>query len=66
MKKKQKVSGKNKSGKKNTKSKTGLTFSEKRRLAELKRTLAGNSRQQAKPTTAQKTITFEKMYRDGI
>ena len=66
MKKNQKVSGKNKSGKKNIQSKTGLTFSEKRRLAELKRTLAGNSRQQAKPTTAQKTITFEKMYRDGI
>jgi len=45
---------------------TGLTFSEKKRLAELKRTLAGNDKQQAKPTTAQKTITFERMYQDGI
>lgn len=66
MKKKQKVSAKNKSGKKAVQSKSGLTFSEKKRLAELKRTLAGNSKQQAKPTTAQKTITFQKMYRDGI
>lgn len=66
MKKKQKVSAKNKSGKKAVQSKSGLTFVEKKRLAELKRTLAGNSKQQAKPTTAQKTITFQKMYRDGI
>ena len=28
--------------------------------------LAGNSKEQAKPDTAQKTITFKKMYRDGI
>ena len=66
MKKKQKVSAKGKSGKKTVQSKSGLTFSEKKRLAELKRTLAGDSKQQAKPTTAQKTITFKKMYRDGI
>ena len=66
MKKKQKVSARGKSGKKAVQSKSGLTFSEKKRLAELKRTLAGNSKQQAKPTTAQKTITFQKMYRDGI
>ena len=46
--------------------KNGLNFSEKKRLLELKRTLAGNSKEQAKPTTAQKTITFKKMYRDGI
>lgn len=45
--------------------KGGLTFSEKKRLSELRRTLAGQSRQQAKPDTAQKTITFERMYRDG-
>ena len=44
----------------------GLTASEKKRLAQLKRTLAGNDKQQAKPTTAQKTITFERMYQDGI
>ena len=66
MKKKQKVSAKGKSGKKVVQSKSGLTFSEKKRLAELKRTLAGESKQQSKPTTAQKTITFKKMYRDGI
>ncbi len=44
----------------------GLTTGEKKRLVELKRTLAGNDKQQAKPTTAQKTITFERMYQDGI
>lgn len=41
----------------------GLTFSERRRLAGLKRSLAG--KEQEKLDTAQKTITFEKMYRDG-
>ena len=46
--------------------KAGLNFSEKRRLAELKRTLAGNDKKQEKPTTAQNTITFKKMFRDGI
>ena len=49
-----------------TPEKAGLTFSQKKRLAQLKRILAGNSREQAKPDTAQKTITFKKMYRDGI
>ncbi len=44
----------------------GLSFSEKKRLHELKRTLAGNDKKQEKPDTAQKTITFRKMYRDGI
>ncbi len=47
-------------------SKAGLTFSEKRRLRELKRILAGNGKGQDKPDTAQKTITFETMHRDGI
>ena len=51
---------------KRTTEKAGLTLSEKKRLAELKRALAGNSKEQAKPDTAQKTITFKKMYRDGI
>lgn len=51
---------------KQTPEKAGLTFSEKKRLAELRRVLAGNSKEQAKPDTAQKTITFKKMYRDGI
>ena len=46
--------------------KAGLNFSEKKRLAELKRTLAGNDKKQEKPTTAQNTITFKKMFRDGI
>ncbi len=46
--------------------KTGINFSEKKRLRELKNTLAGNDRKQEKPDTAQKTITFKKMYRDGI
>ena len=49
-----------------TPEKAGLTFSEKKRLSELRRVLAGNSKEQAKPDTAQKTITFKKMYRDGI
>ena len=44
----------------------GLTTGEKKRLMELRRTLAGSDKQQAKPTTAQKTITFERMYQDGI
>ena len=68
MKKKQKAAvGKPKPQKdRQTPEKAGLTFSEKKRLAELKRILAGNSREQTKPDTAQKTITFKKMYRDGI
>lgn len=46
---------------KNTKPKAGL-----KRLKELQRTLAGNHKEQEKPTTAQNTITFKKMFRDGI
>lgn len=48
------------------KPKTGLSLSEKKRLRELKNTLAGHDRKRAIPDTAQKTITFKKMYRDGI
>ena len=44
----------------------GLTFSEKKCLIQLKRILSGKSNEKEKPTTAQKTITFEKMFRDGI
>ena len=68
MKKKQKAEAeKQKPGKnRQTPEKAGLTLSEKKHLAELKRALAGNSKEQAKPDTAQKTITFKKMYRDGI
>lgn len=46
--------------------KAGLSLMERKRLAELKRELAGKGGEQAKPTTAQKTITFDKMFRDGI
>ena len=68
MKKKQKAEAEKQKPEKNrqTQEKAGLTLSEKKRLAELKRALAGNSKEQAKPDTAQKTITFKKMYRDGI
>ena len=52
--------------KKKGKTKPGLTFVERRRLAELKHMLAGTNKNAEKPTTAQKTITFQKMYRDGI
>lgn len=38
----------------------GLTFSEKKRLMELKHILSGKGKEKEKPTTAQKTITFEK------
>lgn len=47
-------------------SRVGLTFSEKKRLVELRRIFAGNEKEQEKPDTAQKTITFRKMFRDGI
>ena len=54
------------SQKKTAKPKAGLSFSEKKRLKGLQRTLAGNHKEQEKPTTAQNTITFKKMFRDGI
>lgn len=43
-------------------SRAGLTFSEKKRLMELRRILAGNGKEQAKPDTAQKTITFKRCF----
>ena len=52
--------------KKKEKSKQRLTFAERKRLAELKHRLAGTKKNAEKPTTAQQTITFQKMYRDGI
>lgn len=61
MKKKQKAETKSR-----RKSSGGLTFSEKKRLVELKHILSGKGKEKEKPTTAQKTITFEKMFRDGI
>ena len=44
----------------------GLNALEKKRLKELKGLLASNSKKQKAVDTAQKTITFQKMYRDGI
>lgn len=61
LKKKQKAETKSR-----RKSSGGLTFSEKKRLVELKHILSGKGKEKEKPTTAQKTITFEKMFRDGI
>lgn len=52
--------------KKKEKPKQGLTFAERKRLVELKHRLAGTNKNVEKPTTAQQTITFQKMYRDGI
>ena len=69
MKKKQKEAQRNqkrKPGFRKKKPKTGLSIREKGRLAELMRLLSGNPRTKKIPTTAQKSITFEKMYQDGI
>ena len=44
----------------------GLSTEEKRRLFDLKKILSGKSKEQTVPNTAQKTITFERMHRDGI
>lgn len=46
--------------------KKGLSTEEKRRLFDLKKILSGKSKEQTVPNTAQKTITFERMHRDGI
>ena len=42
----------------------GLNAAEKKQLMEDKRRLSGRTHE--KPSTAQQTITFEKMYHDGI
>ena len=67
MKKKQKAQAGNRRMPENKQAanKTGLTFSEKKRLVELRHILAGNGKEQAKPDTAQKTITFKKMFQIG-
>ena len=44
----------------------GLTKEEKRRYAKAKQTLEGSGKGKEIPDTAQKTITFRKMYHDGI
>lgn len=43
----------------------GLTFAEKKRIAQLRHILFGNQKKEV-PTTAQKTIPFQKMYQNGI
>ncbi|MCI9298739.1 MAG: hypothetical protein HFI10_15040 [Lachnospiraceae bacterium] len=53
-------------GNKREKEKGRITYAEYRRLKELRCILAGKGREQAVPDTAQKSITFEKMFRDGI
>ncbi len=45
---------------------TGLNVNDFLRLNKLKKKLNGNDREDTKPDTAQKTITFEKMYKDGV
>lgn len=69
MKKKQKASSTKRTAQKpkqETHTRAGLSFGEKRRLKELKRNLFGEGAKQTKPDTAQKTITFKKMFKDGI
>ena len=44
----------------------GLTKEEKKRYADATHKLEGNGKGKEAPDTAQKTITFRKMYRDGI
>ena len=45
---------------------TGLTFEEHVRLKNLKKILAGENDNTGKQISTQQTITFDKMYRDGI
>ncbi len=47
-------------------SKAGLSLPEKKRLKELRHALYGGSKNKEKPDTAQKTITFQKMFQDGV
>ena len=54
------------SRKRSTDKNSGLTFSEKRRLSQLRHILSGKGKEKEVPTTAQKTITFQKMFKDGI
>ena len=64
MKKKRKAEPQ--SRKRSTDKNSGLTFSEKRRLSQLRHILSGKGKEKEVPTTAQKTITFQKMFKDGI
>ena len=45
---------------------TGLTLSEHLKLKRLKKELSGGGRESGRRISTQQTITFEKMYRDGI
>ncbi|MBR3462613.1 MAG: conjugal transfer protein TraE, partial [Clostridiales bacterium] len=45
---------------------TGLTLSEQMKLKKLKKTLAGDNGNSGKQISTQQTITFDKMYHDGI
>lgn len=65
MKKKQ-TAGQPGGDSRNVKQKKGLSFAERKRLAQLRRKLAAAHKSTEKPTTAQNTIPFKKMYRDGI
>jgi len=67
LKKKQEAAKKqNKVAKNKAAEKSGLSFQEKKQLRDLKKALAGTDKDTKTPDTAQKTITFEKMYKDGI
>ena len=65
VKTKNKKSSKSKASTENTQ-KSGLSFQEKMQLRNLKKALNGKDKETKVPDTAQKTITFEKMYQDGI
>ncbi len=43
-----------------------LTLTDRRRMQELRHILSGSWKQRETPTTAQKTITFQRMYQNGI
>ena len=45
---------------------TGLTLAEFLKLKKLKKTLSGDNGQSGKQISTQQTITFDKMYQDGI
>ena len=45
---------------------TGLTLSEHLKLKKLKKELSGDATQSGKQISTQQTITFDKMYKDGI
>lgn len=44
----------------------GITLMERKRLRELRQLFNGGGKQKIRPTTAQKTIPFQRMYKNGI